>query len=87
MIIKMILSCSNLRKIDSFKNSPFLLVVMLDVVLKARCRDKDDDRINVLMKCNLDREDCVSLCPSVFLPHDLNLGTRFLFSGAELSHP
>ena len=39
---------------------PFLLVVMLDGVLKARRRDKDDDRINVLMKCNLDREDRVS---------------------------
>ena len=39
---------------------PFLLVVMLDGVLKARRRDKDDDRINVLMKCNLDREDCAS---------------------------
>ena len=36
---------------------PFLLVIMLDGVLKARRRDKDDDRINVLMKCNLDRED------------------------------
>ena len=39
---------------------PFLLVIMLDGVLKARRRDKDDDRINVLMKCNLDREDRVS---------------------------
>ena len=36
---------------------------------------------------HLDREDCVSLCPSVFLTHDLNLGTRFLFSRGELSHP
>ena len=25
--------------------------------------------------------------PSVFLPHVLNLGTRFLFSGNELSQP
>ena len=28
---------------------------------------------------------CWSCVPSVFLPHDLNLGTRFLFSGGELS--
>ena len=40
---------------------PFLLVVMLDGVLRARRRDKDDDRINVLMKCKLDREDHDSL--------------------------
>ena len=48
---------------------PFPLVVMLDGVLRARCRDKDDDRINVLMKCNLDREDCVSLRPPFILPY------------------
>ena len=35
--------------------------------------------IDIPMKCKLDHEDRVSLCPSVFLPHELNLGTRFLF--------
>ena len=87
MIIKMILSCSNLRKIDSSKNSPFLLVVMLDVVLKARTSRSFDAMNQHLREGQLDQEDCISLCPSVFLPHDLNLGTRFLFSGGELSHP
>ena len=29
-------------------------------VLGARHQDIDDDQINVLMKCNLDREDCAS---------------------------
>ena len=34
---------------------------MLARVLRARLRDNDGDRINVLMKGNLDREDCVRL--------------------------
>src|SRR4051812_2997172 len=81
---ELIVSCSIFEKIDSSRVS-FLPVIMLDGVLRARHRDKDGDLVNVPMKCNLDREDRVSLCPSVFLPHVLNLGTRFLFSGGELS--
>ena len=38
----------------------FPLLVMLVGVPRGRRRDKDDDRIKVLMKCNLDREDCAS---------------------------
>ena len=34
----------------------------------------------------LDHEDCVS-CVPLHLTLCLNLGTRFLFSGGELSHP
>ena len=34
---------------------------MLDGDLRARRQDKDGDQINVLMKCTLDRDDCVSL--------------------------
>ena len=34
---------------------------MLVGVLRARRQDEDGDRINVPMKCNLDREDCASL--------------------------
>ena len=60
---------------------------MLDVVLKARRRDQGDAMNQHPREGHLDCEDCVSLCRSVFLPHDLNLGTRFLFSGGELSHP
>ena len=43
--------------------------------------------IDAPMKCNSDREDGVALCPLYLLPHVLNLGTRFLLSGGELSHP
>ena len=35
----------------------------------------------------LDREDYVSLRSPFHLTLRLNLGTRFLFSGGELSHP
>ena len=60
---------------------------MLDVVLKERRRDQGDAMNQHPRERHLDHEDCVSLCPSVFLPHDLNLGMRFLFSRGELSHP
>ena len=60
---------------------------MLDVVLKARRQDQGDAMNQHPQERHLVREDCFSLCPSVFLPHDLNLGTRFLFSGGELSQP
>ena len=60
---------------------------MLDVVFKARRRDQGDAMDPHPRERHLDREDCIGLCPFVFLPHDLNLGTRFLFSRGELSHP
>ena len=60
---------------------------MLDVVLKARRRDQGDAMNQHPREIHLDREDRVSLYPSAFLPHVLNLGTRFLFSGGELSQP
>ena len=60
---------------------------MLDVVLKERRRDQGDAMNQHPRERHMDREDCVSLCPSFFLSHDLNLGKRFLFSGGELSHP
>ena len=58
---------------------------MLDEVLKARRRDQDDAMNQHLREGQVDLGNLVSLCPSVFLPHALNLGTRFLFSGGELS--
>ena len=51
----------DLREDRFFRSCPFPLAVMLAGVLRARRRDKDGDRINVPMKCNLDREDCVRL--------------------------
>ena len=43
--------------------------------------------IGIFEKGNWIMKIVLALCPSVFLPHDLNLGTRFLFSRGELSHP
>ena len=42
---------------------------MIVGVLRARLRDNDGDRINVLMKGNLDREDCVRLRSPFILPY------------------
>ena len=61
-----ILSCSIFKKINPSRGS-FPLVVMLVGVPGARHRDNDGDRINVLMKGNLDCEDCVrSRSPSSY---------------------
>ena len=42
---------------------------MLTGFLRARLQDNDGDRINVPMKCNLDREDCASLRFPFTLPY------------------
>ena len=47
----------------------FPLVVMLVGVLRARLRENDGERINVQLKCNLDREDCTSLRSPFTLPY------------------
>ena len=57
----------DLREDRSLWSFPFPLIVMLVGVLGARHRDKDGDRVNVLMKCNLDREDRASLRPLCLL--------------------
>ena len=59
---ELFVGCSIFKKIDSSRVS-FLPVIVLDGVLRARHRDKDGDRVNVPMKCNLDREDRVSCAP------------------------
>ena len=56
---ELIVSCSILEKIDSSRVS-FLLVVMLNGVLKARCQDQDDAMNQHLREEQLDHEDCVS---------------------------
>ena len=60
---------------------------MLDVVLKARRCDQGDAMNQHPREGHLDREDCVSLHPLLHLTLRFNLGTRFLFSGGELSQP
>ena len=83
---ELILSCSISKETDLSRAFPSLPFPMFVKVLRARHRDKDGGRINVHFKCNLDREDCVS-CVPLRLTLRLNLGSRFLFSGGELSHP
>ena len=65
----LILSCSTFEKNDSFRVFPFLSLSWLAGVLRARLQDNDGDRINVPMKCNLDREDYTSLCFPFVLPY------------------
>ena len=48
---------------------PFPLNVMSIGVLRTRRQDKDGDRINVHLKCNLDREDYTSLRFPFILPY------------------
>ena len=56
-------------------------------VLGARHQDKDGDRVSVLMKCNLDREDRVSLCPCVLLPYAWISGRDFCLVGVSCHIP
>ena len=63
----LILSCSTFGKNNSFRVFPFLSLIV--GVLKARLQDNDGDRINVPMKCNLDREDYTSLRFPFILPY------------------
>ena len=65
---ELILSCSTFDKNDSFRVFPSS-VVMIAGVLRARLRDKDGDRINALIKCTLDCEDCASLRFPFILPY------------------
>ena len=58
----------DLRADRPFYIFSFPLVVMLVGVLGTRHWDKDGDWMNVLMNCNLDREDCVSCVPPFMLP-------------------
>ena len=60
-------SCSIFEKIDPSR--VFFPHVMLTGILRARLQDNDGDRINVPMKCNLDREDCASLRFPFTLPY------------------
>ena len=66
---------------------PFLLVVMLDGVLKARRRDKDEDQINTLMKCTLDREYYTSLRFPFVLPYPWISGRESCLVGVSCHIP
>ena len=57
---ELILSARSSRRSIPVGFSFLSVVIMLDAVLRARRRDKDGDWINTFMKCNLDREVCVS---------------------------
>ena len=60
---ELIIGRSIFEKINPSRVFPFPLDAMSVGVLRARRRDKDGDRNNVPMKCNLDREDCTSCVP------------------------
>ena len=63
---KLIVSCSIFEKIDSIEFS-FLLIVVLDEVVKASHRDQDDAMNQHPRGGQQDRKDCVSLCPLCLL--------------------
>ena len=69
-------NCSILRRSNPVE---FISVVVLDEDLESK-----EVKINMKHWVMKIVSDCV---PSVFLPHVLNLGMRFLFSGGELSQP
>ena len=57
---ELILSCSTFEKIDPSR-VPFSSRCHVGWSSQSKTSRQDDDRIKVLMKCNLDREDCASL--------------------------
>ena len=65
---ELILNCSVFEKIDS---SRVFLSSSRHVSWSSQSKTprQDDDRIKVLMKCNLDREDCASLRFPFTLPY------------------
>lgn len=84
---ELIVSCSIFMKIDSSRVFPFLSLScwmefpQQDVKTRMMIESTSLWSATWIMKIVLD------CAPSVSLPHVLNLGTRFLFSGGELSHP
>ena len=66
---ELILSARSSRRSIPVGFSFLSVVIMLDGVLGAIRRDKDGDLINAFMKCNLDREDYVSLYSPFILPY------------------
>ena len=56
---ELILSCSTFEKIDPSR-VPFSSRCHVGWSSQSKTSRQDDDRIKVLMKCNLDREDCAS---------------------------
>ena len=60
---------------------------MLDGVLKAKRQDKDDDRINDLMRCSCIVKIVLALRPFSLLTSRLESRDEILVSGGELSQP
>ena len=65
---ELILSCSTFEKIDPSR-VPFSSRCHVGWSSQSKTSRQDDDRIKVLMKCNLDREDCASLRSPFTLPY------------------
>ena len=85
---ELIIGCSIFEKIDPSRVFFFPLVIMWVGVLGAKTSRSIGANESTTPGRQLDHEDCVKPCiPFVFSPHVLNLGTRFLLSEGELSHP
>ena len=80
------LELPDLHKINYCRVSSVITVLDKDLVIK-------EVRINMMLRINNFEEEnwinkiVLASVPSDFLSHVLNLGTRFLFSRGELSHP
>ena len=83
---ELILSVRSSRR--SFSVESPSVVVVLDEVLESKdVKIHLNQWINIFEKGKRIMKIVVVLWPPILLPHVLNLGTRFLFSGGELSHP
>ena len=83
---ELILSCSIFNKIDPSRVFPFLsLSCWLE--FSETHQDKDGGWINVLMKCHLDHEDCVSLRSPFILPYAWISGRDSCLVGVSFHNP
>ena len=84
---ELILSCSIFEKIDPSRVFPFLLLSCRLEFSEQDIETKMVIESTFLWSATWIVKIMLARTPSVFLPHVLNLGTRFLFSGGELSQP
>ena len=83
---ELILSCSVFSKIDCSRVFPFPFLSWLAGVLRARRQDKMVFKSTFIWSATWIVK-IILVCITLHLTLRLNLETRFLFSGGELSHP
>ena len=84
---ELILSARSSRRSIPVGLSFLSVVIMLDGLLGERRRDKDGDWINNPKRCNLDREDYVSLCSPFILPYTWISGRDSCLVGVSCHSP